>query len=130
MRKLTCFSSSSSSKVSKKVKPGSICSRRTDRWVHFQQNAGLWLFVHTWIVQILISVLFFKIRIHSTEVNINGEKINTLFYLILFSENSTPYYLAHFHSHFRIDFYLSNYWRAWPTDGPTDRLKNWALFII
>ena len=32
---LTCSSSSSS-------------SRRTDRWVHFQQNAGLWLFVHTW----------------------------------------------------------------------------------
>ena len=32
-----CISSSSS-------------SRRTDRWVHFQQNAGLRLFVHTWIV--------------------------------------------------------------------------------
>ena len=25
-------------------------SRRTDRWVHFQQNAGLRLYVHTWIV--------------------------------------------------------------------------------
>ena len=35
------YSSSSSSSSS---------SRRTDRWVHFQQNAGLWLFVHTWIV--------------------------------------------------------------------------------
>ena len=28
-----------------------LCSSsRTDRWVHFQQNAGLRLFVHTWIV--------------------------------------------------------------------------------
>ena len=26
-------------------------SSRTDRWAHFQQNAGLWLFVHTWIVR-------------------------------------------------------------------------------
>ena len=23
---------------------------RTDRWVHFQQNAGPWLFVNPWIV--------------------------------------------------------------------------------
>ena len=33
--------------------PGNISSSsssRTDRWVHFQQNAGLRLFVHTWIV--------------------------------------------------------------------------------
>ena len=29
----------------------SSCSSGTDRWVHFQQNAGLRLFVHTWIVQ-------------------------------------------------------------------------------
>ena len=28
----------------------SSSSSRTDRWVHFQQNAGLRLFVHTWIV--------------------------------------------------------------------------------
>ena len=36
-----CGSSSSSSSRS---------SCRTDRWVHFQQNAGIRLFVHTWIV--------------------------------------------------------------------------------
>ena len=28
----------------------SSSSRRTDRWVHSQQNADRWLFVHTWIV--------------------------------------------------------------------------------
>ena len=38
-----CSSSSSSSS-------SSSGTRRTYRWVHFQQNAGLWLFVHTWIV--------------------------------------------------------------------------------
>ena len=26
-------------------------SSKTDRWVHFQQNAGLRLSVHTWIIQ-------------------------------------------------------------------------------
>ena len=38
-------SSSYSSSIS-----SSIGSSRTDRWVHFQQNAGLPLFVHTWFV--------------------------------------------------------------------------------
>ena len=37
-----CSSSSSSS--------NSSSTSRTDRWVHFQQNTGLRLFVHTWIV--------------------------------------------------------------------------------
>ena len=40
-----CSSSSSSSRSS---------SSRTDRWVNLQQNAGLCLFVHTWIVQSMI----------------------------------------------------------------------------
>ena len=32
----------------------SSSSSRTDRWVHFQQNAGLRLSVHTWIVHVIV----------------------------------------------------------------------------
>ena len=43
--RISSTSSSSNSRSS-----SSSSSSRTDRWVHFQQNVGLRLFVHTWIV--------------------------------------------------------------------------------
>ena len=86
-------------------------------------------------------MLFFEIRIHSTEVNINGEKINTLFLLNTVYQLHTIY-LLFIHIFGLIFTYLitegcdgrmdrrTDGWTDGQTDGQTDRRKNWALFII